>query len=139
MIEAAAGVDPEIAALWQKLQDQRRYGMGLAAADILAAAGATARGRRPRPGLTAEQAGDIMWFLTGPWAFRALVTERGWSPRRVRGVDGPDDRRPAADLTRGSVLEQAAQAPVGDQQADQPEHEQVHGGDASSPGRPGRA
>ena len=38
MIEAAAGVDPEIAILWQKLQDQRRFGMGLAAADVLAAA-----------------------------------------------------------------------------------------------------
>ena len=79
VIEAAAGVDPEIATLWQTLQDQRRFGMGLAAADILAAARAAPAGRRPRPGLTVEQAGDIVWFLTGPWAYRALVTERGWS------------------------------------------------------------
>lgn len=75
VIEAAAGVDPEIAVLWQKLQDQRRYGMGLAAVDILAAA--RARGRPVK--VEDEHAGDIVWFLTGPWAYRAFVIDRGWS------------------------------------------------------------
>lgn len=75
VIEAAAGADPDIAALWQKLQDQRRYGMGQAASDIVQAARAAGRSIR----VTDERAGDIMWFLTGPWAYRALVTDRGWT------------------------------------------------------------
>lgn len=75
VIEAAAGADPEIAALWHRLQDQRRYGMGIAAADIIQAA--QAEGRPVH--VSAEHAGDIMWFLTGPWAYRAFVTDRGWS------------------------------------------------------------
>jgi AcrR family transcriptional regulator len=75
VIEASAGTDPEIAALWRKLQDQRRYGMGLAAADIIEAA----RKQDRTILLPAEHAGDVMWFLTGPWAYRALVIDRGWS------------------------------------------------------------
>lgn len=74
VIEAAAGADPEIAALWHKLQDQRRYGMGEAAADMIQAA----REQDPIP-LPAEQAADVLWFLTGPWAYRSLVIDRGWS------------------------------------------------------------
>lgn len=72
VIEAAAGADPEIAALWQKLQDQRRYGMGLAAADIVEASGSPTKP-------SVEHAGDILWFLTGPWAYRSFVVDRGWS------------------------------------------------------------
>jgi AcrR family transcriptional regulator len=75
VIEAGAGVDPEIGVLWQKLQDQRRYGMGLAATDILAAA----RAQGHPISVTEEQAGDILWFLTGPWAYRAFVIDRDWS------------------------------------------------------------
>lgn len=75
VIEAAAGADPEIAALWRKLQDQRRYGMGLAAAEMIQAAREQDRAIL----LPAEHAGDALWFLTGPWAYRALVIDRGWS------------------------------------------------------------
>jgi AcrR family transcriptional regulator len=72
VIESAAGTDAEIAALWRTVQDQRRYGMGVAAttfhqAGIL------------RPGLGAERAADLLWFFSGPWAFRELAS-RGWSP-----------------------------------------------------------
>jgi TetR/AcrR family transcriptional regulator, regulator of autoinduction and epiphytic fitness len=76
VIEAAAAADPEIAGLWQRLQDQRRYGMGVAAADMVQAAGEQGR-TSPLP---AEHAADVLWFLTGPWAYRALVVERGWRP-----------------------------------------------------------
>lgn len=75
VIEAGAGIDPGIGSLWHKLQEQRRYGMGLAAADILKAARATGRQIR----ISDEQAGDILWFLTGPWAYRAFVVDRGWN------------------------------------------------------------
>jgi hypothetical protein len=75
VIESAADADPEIGALWQKLQDQRRYGMGLAAADILKAA----RAHGTPVGISADAAGDVLWFLTGPWAYRAFVIDRAWS------------------------------------------------------------
>lgn len=32
-----------------------------------------------RPGLTAERATDVLLFLVGPAAYRAVVAERGWS------------------------------------------------------------
>jgi TetR/AcrR family transcriptional regulator, regulator of autoinduction and epiphytic fitness len=73
VIEAAGATDPEIAQLWRTLQDQRRSGLGRAAArfhedGIL------------RPGLSVDRAADVLWFFSGPWAFRELVTGRGWSP-----------------------------------------------------------
>ena len=49
--------------------------MGLAAADILKAA----RARGIRVGISADAAGDVLWFLTGPWAYRAFVIDRAWS------------------------------------------------------------
>ena len=74
VIESAAGTDPEIAQVWRTLQDQRRYGMG-AAARTFDEAGIL------RDGLNVDQAADLLWFFSGPWAYRALVAGRGWSPR----------------------------------------------------------
>ena len=73
VIESAAGTDPEIAQVWRTLQDQRRYGMG-AAARTFAEAGIL------RAGLDVDQAADLLWFFSGPWAYRALVAGRDWSP-----------------------------------------------------------
>ena len=73
VIESAATTDPEIAALWRKLRDQGLHGMTLAA-----------RGFRDegalRPGLTVARAADILWLYLGPWSYRVLVTQRGWTP-----------------------------------------------------------
>jgi TetR/AcrR family transcriptional regulator, regulator of autoinduction and epiphytic fitness len=71
VIEAAAAVDEEMAALWEKLQGQRLHGMTMAARDF-AAAGAL------RPDRSEAEAADVLFLLTGPWAYRALVTGRGW-------------------------------------------------------------
>jgi len=72
VIESAATSDPEIAALWRKLRDQGLRGMTLAA-----------RGFREqgalRPGLTIARAADILWLYLGPWSYRVLVTQRGWT------------------------------------------------------------
>lgn len=78
VIEAAAGGDEEMAALWAKLQGQRLHGMTMAAAD-LAASGAVRADR------TEGEAADVLWLLTGPWAYRALVTERGWTHEAYEG------------------------------------------------------
>lgn len=71
VIEAAAAVDADIAALWEKLQGQRFSGMSQAVANF-AASGVL------RPDRTQAQAADVLWLLTGPWAYRALVTDRNW-------------------------------------------------------------
>jgi AcrR family transcriptional regulator len=71
VIESAAGTDAEIAALWRTLQDQRRYGMGVAA-------GRFQQGGILRPGLSVEKAADLLWFYGGPWTYRQL-TARGWT------------------------------------------------------------
>ena len=73
VIESAATTDPEIAALWRKLRDQGLHGM------TLAAKGFRDEGAL-RPGLTVARAADILWLYLGPWSYRVLVTQRGWTP-----------------------------------------------------------
>ena len=73
VIESAAGTDPEIGRLWTTLQEQRRYGLGVAA-DRFHRAGIL------RPDLTPERAADLLWFFSGHWTFRELATGRGWTP-----------------------------------------------------------
>ena len=72
VIESAATTDPEIAGLWHELQDQLLRGM------TMAANGFCQQGAL-RPGLRVARAADILWFFAGPWAFRGLVTGRGWT------------------------------------------------------------
>jgi AcrR family transcriptional regulator len=72
VIESAATTDPEIAALWRKLRDQGLRGM------TLAARGFQEQGAL-RPGLTIARAADILWLYLGPWSYRVLVTQGGWT------------------------------------------------------------
>lgn len=72
VIESAAATDPEIAGLWRKLQDQRLHGMTMAANSFQDQ-------QVLRPGLSSARAADILWWYTGPWAYRSFVTERGWT------------------------------------------------------------
>jgi TetR/AcrR family transcriptional regulator of autoinduction and epiphytic fitness len=78
VIESAATTDPEIAQLWTTLQDQRSRGMGIAAASF-------AEQGMLRSELDARHAADILWFYTGPWAYRAFVTDRGWTLDEYEG------------------------------------------------------
>jgi TetR/AcrR family transcriptional regulator of autoinduction and epiphytic fitness len=72
VIDSAASTDPEIAGLWRTLRDQGLRGM------TLAASGFQEQGIL-RPGLSVGRAADILWLYIGPWAYRVLVTERGWT------------------------------------------------------------
>jgi TetR/AcrR family transcriptional regulator, regulator of autoinduction and epiphytic fitness len=72
VIESAAATDPEIGRLWGKLQDQRLQGMTMAAHEFR-------EQDALRPGLGAGRAADILWLYAGPWAYRCLVIDRGWS------------------------------------------------------------
>jgi hypothetical protein len=69
---AAAGSDPEIAAMYQRQQqarykDQRRLAQSLSCNAAL------------RGGLSTAHATDVVWTLANPHTYRALVGERRWT------------------------------------------------------------
>jgi hypothetical protein len=68
VIDSAAST----AALWRTLQDQGLHGMTIAASSFQ-------EQQVLRTGLTVARAADILWLYTGPWAYRVLVTGRGWT------------------------------------------------------------
>jgi AcrR family transcriptional regulator len=72
VIRNAAGADPEIAALWSRIQTklldvQRSVVEQLKEKDALAS------------GLDVETATDILWTLNHPTVWHLLVRERGWT------------------------------------------------------------
>ena len=79
VIRDAASGDADIAALWQRIQDDF-YANQRSIVDALRAKHALA------PGLDAAQAADILWTLNHPDLWHLLVGERGWTCRRVRAV-----------------------------------------------------
>ena len=74
MREAAVG-DREIATALEQLKANRLDGMNEFAAQ-LAARGAL------RPGVSRQEAADVLWTLNSPELYDLLVLERGWSPKR---------------------------------------------------------
>jgi AcrR family transcriptional regulator len=75
VIRSAAPTDPDIAALWSRIQSdfydiQRPMVAALAEKNAL------------RPGLDVDRATDILWTLNHPDVWHLLVGERGWTPER---------------------------------------------------------
>jgi AcrR family transcriptional regulator len=73
VFQGAAPTDPDIAALWDRIQtefydNQRVIVQSLAAKDAL------------RADLDVARAADILWTLNHPANWRLLVTQRGWTP-----------------------------------------------------------
>jgi AcrR family transcriptional regulator len=77
VVESAAAVDPDTAALVAKNDAGRLAGYTFAAR-LLKDRGAL------RPGLTVDGAAAIVWSLAGVRTYRAFVVERGWSSGRYR-------------------------------------------------------
>jgi AcrR family transcriptional regulator len=73
VVRDAAGADPEMAEQWRANQHER-YLAHRTLAEILAAKKAL------RPGLTAQNAADIIFTLLSPEVYLLLTIERGWSP-----------------------------------------------------------
>jgi len=73
---AAAAVDPAARDLWEAMQAERLAGMSLFAQNL------ADRGFL-RPGLTAEDARDVLWALTAPEQYEILVVQRDWPMERV--------------------------------------------------------
>lgn len=70
-IRAAAHVDPEAAAVWQKVGAERRIGGGNIVASI-ADRGVLRQDADP------ERAADLVYAFTDPGIYHLLVRERGW-------------------------------------------------------------
>jgi AcrR family transcriptional regulator len=73
IVRDAAGADPDMAGQWRTNQNQR-YFAHRTLAEILAAKQAL------RPGLTVQNAADIIFTLLSPEVYLLLTAERGWSP-----------------------------------------------------------
>lgn len=75
VIRSAAPIEPEIGALWRRIQtefhaNQRVIVESLGAKHALA------------PGLEVERATDILWTINHPDLWQLLVGERGWTPEQ---------------------------------------------------------
>lgn len=75
VIRDAAGSDPEAAAVWAELQDERLRGMTMFAKDLAA-------GGHLREGIRASAARDVLWAYSSAELFDLLVGQRRWTPKR---------------------------------------------------------
>ena len=67
-----AGRDPDVRAFVEKIEGERAIGTAGIAAHVAARVGL-------REGLTAREAGDVLWTLTAPEIVDRLTRRRGWS------------------------------------------------------------
>ena len=89
VVRAAAPIDPDIGALWRRIQTDFLANQRVIAESLN---GST----RCAPGLDVDAATDILWTLNISNVWHLLVAERGWSPERFE--------RWFADLACSQVL-----------------------------------
>ncbi len=77
VLVGAAAADAELAQVWAQLEDERLAGMGRFA-QLLADRGVL------QPGLSVQDARDVLWTLNSMAIHDLLVLQRGWSPERYR-------------------------------------------------------
>ena len=75
VIRDAAPADPDIAALWERIQTEFYDNLRADRRD-------DAPGRALRRGLDVDSAADILWTLNHPDLWQLLVVRRGWTPDR---------------------------------------------------------
>jgi AcrR family transcriptional regulator len=75
VIRDAARADPEAHAVWAELQAERLKGMTLFAR-------ALHDDGHLRPGISTNEARDVLWTYNSAELFELLVLERAWSPKR---------------------------------------------------------
>jgi hypothetical protein len=73
VIRSAAGIDPDIGALWGRIQTEFHDNQRVILQTL------DDRGAL-RPGLGVDRATDIVWTLNHPDVWGLLVGQRGWSP-----------------------------------------------------------
>ncbi|MGC0422749.1 TetR/AcrR family transcriptional regulator [Embleya sp. AB8] len=75
MLAAAAAADPDVSTLWPTREDPRYTVQHTAAASLVTKPGA-------RPGITADEAADLLYGLLSTELYLLFVRERGWTPDR---------------------------------------------------------
>jgi hypothetical protein len=73
VIRTAAPAEPELAALWDRMQAEFHAAQGAIVESL-------AEKKALRRGLDVERASDILWALNHPDVWQLLVRERGWTP-----------------------------------------------------------
>ena len=73
ILQAAAALDGNIAALVRGWADDREAGMGAAVKQVAS---------RLTPGMDLRRANAIVRALTGPAVYQSLVSESGWAPKQ---------------------------------------------------------
>jgi AcrR family transcriptional regulator len=81
VIRSAAAVDPQIAALWDRIQTEYHANQR-AIVERLAERGDL------RPGLDVDEATDILWAINHPNTWQLLVVGRGWTAERYETWTG---------------------------------------------------
>lgn len=75
VLQSAASLDPDLAALWRDISKRRAKNMGLFAEELKATGGL-------REGSDTQEVADILWSMNSPELYLLLVEQRGWSPER---------------------------------------------------------
>lgn len=73
VVSQAATTDPAIAAVRERLDEQRRVSAGWIVTGMLERAA-------PRAGLRRKRLIDATWLLMDPYVYRRLTVDRSWSP-----------------------------------------------------------
>lgn len=76
VVSAAAATDPDIAALWRQMQEQRHAGQRALLQIVLGDDGSL------QSGLNLARASDVLYTIGSPETYRLLVEDRGWSAAR---------------------------------------------------------
>jgi hypothetical protein len=72
VIRAAAGLDPDIAELWQRIHTEYRANQREVVESLN-------RRRALKRGLSVDRAADILWTINHPSTWHLLVSECGWT------------------------------------------------------------
>ncbi|HEV2809798.1 MAG TPA: helix-turn-helix domain-containing protein [Acidimicrobiales bacterium] len=78
LVRAAAASDPAAAAVWEEMSTERLSGMTAFARHLH-------DGGHLRPGVSVEEARDVLWMYNSAEVYELLVMKRGWSPERYGG------------------------------------------------------
>ena len=73
VIRSAAPADPDIEALWNRIQTEFHANQRVIVESL-------EQKKALRPGLSVDRAADILWTLNHPNLWQLLVRERGWRP-----------------------------------------------------------
>ena len=75
LIRSAAASDPDASAIWDEMVQERLIGMTEFARHLR-------EGGHLRPGISLEEATDVLWTYNSVELFDLLVLQRGWDPDR---------------------------------------------------------